>query len=150
MDLVQETKMLAEAHGLIFKDCGNGHVQLSNHGVLLNYWPNSKGRTAHIPQTGQKQSNCSPWDAVSLCLNAAKPGMRPDVIRKKKLPKNKPKVNLGSTKTNPAGIKHLYSGETPPWEFKDFMMAHSDRLRIRALRLKEKANQLDAEPVNER
>ncbi|MCG8434404.1 MAG: hypothetical protein MJA83_10270 [Gammaproteobacteria bacterium] len=142
-DRIKETELLAKSYGLEFKNCGNGHLQLSNHGVLLNYWPNSKGRTAHMPQTGQKQSNCSPWDAVSLCLNAAKSGMRPALLKKKKLSKNKPKVNLGSTKTNPAGIKHLYDGETPPWEFKDFMMAHSDRRRIAALRILQKADAMD-------
>lgn len=135
-DLVLQTKALAESHALYFKDCGNGHVQISGLGKLVNYWPTSRNMTAHV--VGERPiKHCRPWDAVKLCLGGTtlKPGKKPS--------KNGPDFIPKAVTTNPAGIRHFYSGDTPPWEFPTFISAWSDIFRVRALRLIEKADSLD-------
>ena len=139
MNKVTETQKLAEANALQFKDCGNGHVQISNHGVLVNYWPESAKRTAHIAG-GKSEKHCSPWDAVRMCLLAGKPGLAP---KKKRVTKNRPQVDLKDTKTNPAGVRNLYDGKLPPWEYQDFIICQSDQLRIDAYQLVCKAEQME-------
>lgn len=139
MDKITQTQKLAESYALNFKDCGGGHVQISNHCVLVNYWPESAKRTAYI-NGGKSHKHCSPWDAVRLCLLSGKPGLAP---KKKRITKNAPQVDLKDTKTNPAGIKNLYDGDRPPWEYKDFIMCESDNLRIKAYQLVCQAEQMD-------
>ena len=149
-NLIKETETLCKAYSLQFKDCGNGHVQISGHGLLVNYWPLSAKRTAHCPTTGRKESRCQPFDVVKMCLQDAKPGMRP--MRKKDIPKNKPAFSLKPAHTNPAGLKHFYNGDIPPWDVEgDFEFnTESDRLRHRAweheqgvIKLRAKADELD-------
>ena len=131
MDKVIETKQLAEANALKFSDFGNGHLQIEGHGIQINYWPNSKNRTAHI-KNGEVIKHCSPWDAVRLCLISGKPGLRP---KKKRITKNKPQVNLDSLVTNPACIRHFYDGKSPPWEYEMMIVCESDNIRIQAYKL---------------
>jgi len=136
---IDKTRLLAETHALKFKDCGGGHVQISGHGILVNYWPLSKKKTV-LCKDGEKHTHCSPWDAVQLCLVKAKRGMKP-----KKPSTNGPVEELlKPARTNPAGLKHLYSGKIPPWEFPTFIRAYSDQLRIDAHRLREQADMNDA------
>lgn len=127
---ITDTKMLAEANALSFEDKGNGHVQISGHGALVNYYPLSKRRTVYIQSTGESIKDCSPWDAVRACLTKSKAGMKP-----KKPTKNRPQVDLRPKRTNPAGIRHTYRGSKPPWEYDHFIMAASDRVRIEAFKL---------------
>ena len=146
---VKDMEALCKAYAVDFKDCGNGHWQISGHGVLINYWPFSAKKTAHSPTTGRKETNCQPFDAVKMCLHEAKPGMRP--MKKKDIPKNRPAFSLKKIITNPAELKHLYSGEQPPWEGEGFeFLAESDRLRHKAwqfengvIKLRAKADELD-------
>ncbi len=110
---VTDCKLLADAYALQFRDMGNGHVQFSGRGVLVNYWPLSKKRTAHCPETGRKETNCTPYDAVRMCLQgkASHP-----LKAKAKVTKNRPMVEIAPVCTNPAGLKHFYSGDLPPWD----------------------------------
>lgn len=110
----KEVESLCKAYSLSFKDCGNGHLQISGHGVLVNYWPDSAKRTIHCPQTGRRERNCEPFDAIKICLHDAKSGTRP--MRKKDIPKNRPAFSLKTVKTNPAGLRDFYSGSRSPWE----------------------------------
>ncbi|WP_435310670.1 hypothetical protein [Primorskyibacter sedentarius] len=136
MNIIEQTKSLAESHALEFKDCGNGHVQISGFGKLVNYWPTSRNMTAHV--VGQQPvKHCRPWDAVKLCLGGT--ALKPD----KKPSKNGPDFIPKAVRTNPAGVKHLYSGDIPPWEFPTFISAHSDDLRIQAYNLRCEADQMD-------
>lgn len=139
-ELLRDVKSLAEANALKFKDCGNGHVQISGHGVLVNYYPMSKRRSVYCPTTGLRLSDCSAWDAARLCLSETPH----DAIKPKKVSKNRPQVDLKPVSTNPAGIKHFYSGEVPPWDesLGDFSMEKSDELRVEAYQLACKAEQL--------
>lgn len=138
-DITQQTKMLAESHALDFKDHGNGHVQISGHGMLVNYWPESKNRTAQI-SGGETVKHCSPFDAVKLCMAqdrvVLKPGKKPSV--------NGPDFDLKPITTNPAGIKHFYDGSRPPWDFDGLVLCEPDRLRIQASRLLDEAMIMEA------
>ena len=127
----KDLKLLAAAYSIEFKDLGKGHIQLSNHGVLVNYWPLSKNRTCHIPGK-EPVKHCSNWDAIQLCM---KSGVKDLAPKKKTITKNRPAFSLNPVHTNPAGIKNLYSGEVPPWEFPTMIMCYSDMLRIEAYQL---------------
>lgn len=51
------------------KDCGAGHFQL--HGPLLvNYYPNSKNKSAYIAGTKKAAKHVTPEQAVEMCFNA--------------------------------------------------------------------------------
>lgn len=131
MNEIQKLQKLVESQALEFRDCGKGHIKISGHGSVVNYWPLSRKRTAHL-EGGESIPNCSHWDAVKLCLNAGKPGLAPP---KKRITKNPPQVDLKDTKTNPARICHLYNGKTPPWEYPTFIACESDNLRIQAYQI---------------
>lgn len=140
MDLIEKTKRLAESHSVQFKDCGEGHIQLRAHGNLVNYYPLSKRRTLYSPTLNRRETNCTPWDAVRVCLSEAKKNMKP--IPERKLPRNTPQVNLKPVRTNPAGLKHFYDGDIPPWEesAEGFQpLAYSDALRLTAYRMEQNA-----------
>lgn len=142
-DLLADVKGLAESHGLQFKDCGGGHVQLLGHGSLVNYWPLSKKRTAHRVSDSRRETSVTPWDAVRLCLGAAKAGMRPKAAKYAKK-KQRPDFDIRPIKTNPAGLAHFYSGNRPPWEYPTFIAANSDLTRLAALDLRESAAMEDS------
>ena len=113
MSKYQELKQLCKSYALEFKDCGNGHVQIKGHGSLVNYWPESKRRTAFVKATGESVPHCSNWDAVKLCMQNGKVGLKP---RKKAITKEAAK-DIKPTLTNPMQHESFYNGETPPWEF---------------------------------
>ena len=141
MDDIEKTKNMAKQYGLKFKDHGGGHIQLENHGVQVNYYPNSKKRTAYV-KGGDSVPHCSPFDAIRLCMQSGKPGLKP---KKKKITRNPPpETTLQSVKTNPMGLKHFYSGDTPPWETEPpFRFNHpSDELRAVAYVYEQKAERI--------
>lgn len=138
-----DIQRLAESHGLTFKDCGNGHVQISGHGNLVNYYPFSKRRSLWSPTLNRRETNCTPWDAVRLCMNQAKQGMKP----KAKPPRNRPEVDLTPVHTNPAGLRHFYKGDVPPWDesLGDFQLLGTDPIRAAAYELEQDAADLRLE-----
>ena len=139
MNKIQELENMAKAYGLEFSNKGNGHIQLSNHGYLVNYWPNSKKQTVFTVD-GEKHYHCSNYDAVKICLKEAKVGAKPD---KKRLKENvaqhdfKPKI---MKKPKP---RHLYSGDKPPWEYPTMIRCWSDIWRSEAYELQTKAETLE-------
>lgn len=140
-DLIKETRDLAKAYSVTFKDCGNGHVQLTAHGNLINYWPNSKKKSVYSPTLDRRESHVLPWDAVKLCLSEAKKGMRVKKPTGKTWEQKKgPGFSLDNVTANPSGLKHFYSGYIPPWEGDGFEFESvSDELRYRANRLRSEA-----------
>jgi hypothetical protein len=52
--------------------------------------------------------------------------------------------NRGPKRSNPADIKHLYTGSTPPWEFEEMILCYPDQLRVEAKQLLDQAEQQDA------
>lgn len=123
-----ELELLAKSHSIEFTDLGNGHVQLKGHGTLVNYWPESKNKTVHV-KNGETIKHCSAWDAVRICMTSGKPGLRPKL---KNISKNGPSFDLFPITTNPSGLRNFYNGKIPPWEFDEFIICESDRLRILA------------------
>ena len=137
---IDNTKALAESHALEFKDCGGGHVQIKGHGVLVNYWPDSKNRTAHVVG-GESVKHCNPYDAIKLCQTGKKVTLRP----KKKPSKHGPDFDPQPVVTNPAGLKHFYTGERPPWEYPTMIVCQPDLLRLQAHELRDQAIYMEAE-----
>lgn len=135
---ISNTKALAESHGLEFTDHGGGHVQIKGHGVLVNYWPDSKNRTAHVLGGGAVK-HCNPYDAVKLCMTSGKATLKP----KDAVSENGPEVDLRPFTTNPAGVKHFYDGARPPWGFPSKIMCESDNIRVQALALRDAADAMD-------
>lgn len=58
---------LAKKSGVTFKDCGNGHIQLKGD-LLVNYYPESKFKSAYIAGTTKKTKHVSPEQAIALCF----------------------------------------------------------------------------------
>lgn len=137
-------KRLAERNGLKFKDCGMGHLQVSGPNVMVNYWPESKRRTAFISagrSAGQSSSipHCRPEDVINLCLKNAEPTAPPKSpasTRRRAYKDKSPRATQGQ-------VRHCYRGETPPWEFPGpIIHCASDLFRLEAYDLETKAAQL--------
>jgi len=58
---------LAKKHGVEFIDRGNGHIQLKGK-LLVNYYPESKMRSAYVAGTREKKTYVSPKEAVLMAL----------------------------------------------------------------------------------
>lgn len=153
-DQVETTRRMAESHGLEFSDCGGGHVQIKGNGVLVNYYPVSRKRTAYCPDTGERLTNCTPYNACKIAMRGKGQAsdLRPKAHRKPR--KNgPPEKDTKPATTNPTGIRHFYDGDVPPWDesLGPFQFeADSDRMRYQALRkedeavaMRAKADQLD-------
>lgn len=142
MNDIATTKALAESHGLKFIDRGNGHVQIQGHGVMVNYWPSSKKRTAHRTGFAPVQ-NCTPWDAVKMAItNGATISLKPAIAKKvAKQPKG-PQGFGAVYVSNGAGVRHLYNGKRPPWEFASMVMSEPDRIRVDAYLAHARAEQM--------
>jgi len=127
---LNELRLLTESYGLKFDDKGNGHVQLSNHGCMVNYYPLSKRRTVFC--NGKTTKNCSHYDAIKICQQNGQTAIK---VKKKNIKDNVAHGSILPQHTNPSGIKHLYNGEKPPWEFPTRILCCTDLLRIEARKL---------------
>lgn len=65
---LQLLKTLAKKNGLTVKDCGNGHVQIIGGAVVVNYWPDSRHRSAYIASTRGSKRSVTPEEAVEMAL----------------------------------------------------------------------------------
>lgn len=70
MSALAELKKLAAQKGLRVVDCGNGHIQVTGGPLLVNWWPESKRRTAYIGSTKQGVSGATPERVVRMALTA--------------------------------------------------------------------------------
>lgn len=143
---IEVLKALSKDLGIELKDCTNGHWQVKLGKALVNYWPASSKKTAHNPNTGKTKRHATAADVVQM-LGVA-PNQKPasqEVSKVKKAPRPKRAMSKAMAVRNPAGIKNLYSGSIPPWEFPTMIMADSDLKRVRAYRLISKALELLAD-----
>ena len=62
-------KTKAEQAGVEFIDKGNGHIQLKGP-LLVNYYPNSKTRTAYVAGTSKGVKHVTPDQAIQMCFEA--------------------------------------------------------------------------------
>jgi hypothetical protein len=134
---INELKNMANSYSVEFKELPNNHIQLSNHGILVNYWPLSKKRTCHI-KNGEVVHHCSNYDAIKLCLQSGVVGLKP---KKKVIKENVAHGSFKPITTNPAGIKHLYDGDKPMWDGTGMIMCVTDMLRVEARKLLDQAEQ---------
>lgn len=140
-DLIESTQRMAESHGLEFRDCGGGHVQVRGNGVLVNYWPISKRQTAHCPETGESVSNCTPYNAIKLAMKGRsgsppRPKAHREPSKKGPLARDiEPKV------TNSSGLVHFHDGDMPPWDesLGEFRFYGCDGMRHHAWQLEQTA-----------
>jgi len=67
-------RALAAAAGLVVKDCGHGHIQVRG-ALLVNWWPESKRRTAHVAQTNKGKEFATAEDVIRMAqeIPAIKP-----------------------------------------------------------------------------
>lgn len=59
----------AEARGLEVIDRGNGHWQLKGP-LLVNYYPDSKSKSAYVAGTKKARKGVTPEEAVAMCFEA--------------------------------------------------------------------------------
>ena len=62
-------KSLAEAQGVEYIEKPNGHVQLKGP-LLVNYYPNSKSKSAYVAGTKKASKQVTPEQAVGMCFEA--------------------------------------------------------------------------------
>lgn len=139
-DRISETRRLAESHGLDFRDCGEGHIQIRGNGLVVNYWPMARKQTVYCPELGRRETGCTPWNAVKMCMAGGKRDLRPKAH--KKPPKRGPSPKDTKTKhSNPAGLCHFYGGDVPPWDdsLGEFRYIGTDVMRAHALDLERQA-----------
>tara|TARA_Y100001951_G_scaffold105377_1_gene122740 strand:- start:3164 stop:3634 length:471 start_codon:yes stop_codon:yes gene_type:complete len=147
-----DTELLAKSYGLKFEDKGNGHVQIKGHGVLVNYYPDSKKKTVFC-KDGRRATNCTPWDAVRMCLTKGQGVNAEQQMKPKKVSTNRPQFDIKPVQTNPAGLAHFYAGNVPPWDeslgefayvtFSDSVRAAAYRLEMDALEMRIEADECD-------
>ena len=60
----------AREKGLRVNDCGNGHLQIIGGPLLVNYWPESKKKSAYVDGTSSKKTNITPEQAVAMAFKS--------------------------------------------------------------------------------
>ncbi len=68
---------LAERYRVEIKHCGNGHWQIKGP-LLVNYWPESKGRTAYVDGTTKGKKHIDWEEAIQFCFQAPEHSGRKD------------------------------------------------------------------------
>ena len=67
---MKQLESAAKAKGITIVDRGNGHLQLTGGPLLVNYYPESKNRTAYVAGTTKRAVGVDPERAVSMCFTA--------------------------------------------------------------------------------
>lgn len=60
-------KTLAERYRVDLKNCGNGHYQIKGP-LLINYWPESKTKTAYVDGTKKGRKWVDWEEAIQMCF----------------------------------------------------------------------------------
>jgi 5-methylcytosine-specific restriction endonuclease McrA len=81
---------LAVLNNVDIENKGNGHFHIKGE-VLVNYWPNSKKKSAYIAGTTQRFTNINPDQAFKMALN-------PNTLKTNKLRKERRKNNYKKPK----------------------------------------------------
>ncbi len=71
----------ASQHGLSIRVLNSHHVQIQGGLVLVNYYPNSKNRTAYVGQTKKGVKHVSPAQAIQMAIE--QPKMTSEKIKRK-------------------------------------------------------------------
>lgn len=60
---------LAKKSGVEYIDKGSGHIQLKGP-LLVNYYPNSKSKSAYVAGTKKAAKRVTPKEAIAMCFQA--------------------------------------------------------------------------------
>lgn len=116
MSIPQPLVKAASAKGLKVVDLGCGHFQITGGPALVNYWPESKRRTAYVDGERGGKSGVTPEQAVALALKG-QPGRPPrQVVRRVD-------VADAPSKRTPAEWAELLPLMKYAWKKKDFQEA---------------------------
>lgn len=69
MKIETKLKKLAVEKGVEYIDKGNGHIQLKG-ALMVNYYPNSKSKSAYIAGTKKASKQVTPEMAIDMCFTA--------------------------------------------------------------------------------
>lgn len=107
MSDLDKLKELAEARGLTVREIGNGQVQVKGFDtVMVNYWPDSKNRTAYVDGTKGGVKHCTPHDVIKMSVKLPKV--------KELLPTHREeRINRIKDEMDAKIIDHSIT--TPPW-----------------------------------
>lgn len=71
MNETEQIRALAAEHGLEVREPTAGHVQLLGRGMLVNWYPTSKRRTAYCAGAHAGRPYCTARDVIELALGQA-------------------------------------------------------------------------------
>ncbi len=105
---LEKLKELAEQRGLTVTELQNGHVQVRGFDtVMVNYWPTSKNKTAHVDGVKGSVSHCTPFDVIKMAVKLPKVQELGDCHRKARINRIKDELDA-------VVIDHTIT--TPPWD----------------------------------
>lgn len=82
MNAIQQLEKWCKQRGAELVERPNGHYQIKGP-LLVNYYPNSKKRSAYIAGTTEKKTNVEPAEAVAMAFKPPKGLQKRDKRRKK-------------------------------------------------------------------
>lgn len=112
INLVNDLKHLAGQRGLTVTLVSNGHFKVSGYeDVVVNYWPGSKNRTAHVEGTSAGVKGCSPLDVIKLATSLPKIGTLDPDHKAKRVNRIKDRMDAETI-----AAASSESTSTPPWK----------------------------------
>lgn len=93
----KELNKLAAQRGLTVLDRGYGHYQLSGGPLLVNYYPESKNKSAYVAGTVKAKKHVSVEQAIDMCFEQPK-----NLGKKDKRRRDYKKIKARLYKKNPA------------------------------------------------
>jgi len=95
---------LAAERGLSVVDRGNGHLQITGGPLLVNYYPNSKRRSAYVAGTVRRYEHVLPESAIAMCFNPPAVRRRFNATRKSDYRRTRARMLKVSNKCHWCGI----------------------------------------------
>lgn len=65
--MTRSLEEMCKARGVDYLDRGNGHIQLLGP-LVVNYYPNSKKRSAYVAGTTKAKTHVTPEQALAMCF----------------------------------------------------------------------------------
>lgn len=68
MTMLEALKIAASPHNLQVVERGKGHFQIHGKGLLVNYYPDAKNRSAYVAGTTKRFNHVTPAEAIKMAL----------------------------------------------------------------------------------
>jgi len=117
MNILTELKSIARTRGLTVLEKGPYHFQICGGPLLVNYYPNSRRRTAYVQGTTAGRHNVTPKQAVEMCFYA--PAVVPKSHRDGRSGNKKKRLKLWN-----AGNRNCYRCGIRIESFEDASLEH--------------------------